>query len=68
MPGSSARAEEQMGRCLTDDELLSRFQKYADLGSRMPTALVSVSTRIVDTVQRALKSITTTAKIPRIFG
>ncbi|KAK3290478.1 uncharacterized protein B0H64DRAFT_412451 [Chaetomium fimeti] len=41
------------GPSLSQNDLLVEFTKHADLWNRTPTALVSVSNRIVDTVQRA---------------
>ena len=43
------------GPPLSGDELLAEFQRHADQYNPIPTALVSVSNRIVDTVHRAFK-------------
>ncbi|KAK4041204.1 hypothetical protein C8A01DRAFT_34722 [Parachaetomium inaequale] len=43
------------GHPLSEDELLAEFRNHANLRNRTPTALVSVSNRIVDTIQRAFQ-------------
>lgn len=44
-----------MGNQLAPDELLDEFEKHQDRWNQEPTALVSVSDRIVDTLKRALE-------------
>jgi hypothetical protein len=43
-----------VGEKLGNDKLLAEFQKHRFLKNTEPTALVSVSSRIVDTLSRAL--------------
>lgn len=51
--GGLASARVPEGDPLSYSDLLEDFQKHANMGNREPTALVSVSDRIVDTVKRA---------------
>lgn len=56
----SSAGQLNSGRCptgppLSGDELLAEFRRHASLTNRIPTALVSVSSRIVDTIYRAFK-------------
>jgi hypothetical protein len=43
------------GYQLTHSQLLFEFKKHKELSNRQPTALVSVSNRLIDTLTRALK-------------
>lgn len=38
---------------LSDEQLLEEFERHSHLDNRTPTALVSVSSRIIDTIKRA---------------
>ncbi|KAK3934720.1 hypothetical protein QBC46DRAFT_399090 [Diplogelasinospora grovesii] len=50
---------------LSGTELLGEFRKHADKWNREPTALVSVSDRIIDTVKRAFDKHYNDGEIPR---
>lgn len=53
--GTIVSARGANGARLAPAELLDEFRRHADLANRTPTALVSVSSRIVDTCLRAFK-------------
>lgn len=52
--GSFTSGRGAVGERLDDDELLAEFQRHRFLNNREPTALVSVSSRFVNTLSRAL--------------
>lgn len=52
--GQLVSAKGTGGSPLSDADLLEEFRKHADKRNREPTALVSVSERIIDTMTRAL--------------
>ncbi|KAG6365709.1 hypothetical protein INS49_007320 [Diaporthe citri] len=52
--GQLVSAKGTGGSPLSDADLLEEFRKHADIENREPTALVSVSERIIDTMKRAL--------------
>ncbi|KAL9488341.1 hypothetical protein ACSS6W_000618 [Trichoderma asperelloides] len=53
--GKLSSGKKPTGNALTHAELLDEFRKHADLRNREPTALISVSSRIIDTIQRAFE-------------
>lgn len=53
--GKLSSGKKPTGNALTHAELLDEFRKHADLRNREPTALISVSSRIIDTMQRAFE-------------
>jgi hypothetical protein len=52
--GKLASGRGSAGDPLTHSQLLSEFEAHKELSNRIPTALVSVSDRIIDTLNRAL--------------
>jgi hypothetical protein len=50
-----ASRKEPTGHPLSNDELLAEFRNHANKGNQTPTALVSVSNRIIDTIHRAFQ-------------
>lgn len=53
--GKLSSGKGSTGNALTHAELLDEFRNHAKKQSKEPTALISVSSRIVDTVQRAFQ-------------
>ncbi|KAL6893437.1 hypothetical protein GGI43DRAFT_413336 [Trichoderma evansii] len=62
--GKLSSAKEFTGNALTQTELLDEFRNHANRRSKRPTALISVSSRIVDTVRRAFKKCYTYCESP----
>ncbi|KAJ4421332.1 hypothetical protein N0V82_003843 [Gnomoniopsis sp. IMI 355080] len=53
--GKASRSGRYSKSPFSRDQLLTEFQKHADLWQQDPTGLVSVSDRIIDTLQRAFQ-------------
>lgn len=53
--GKLSSGKGPIGDALTHVELLKEFRNHAESGSPEPTALISVSNRIIDTVKRAFE-------------
>ncbi|UKZ84834.1 uncharacterized protein TrAFT101_000722 [Trichoderma asperellum] len=53
--GKLSSGKKPTSNALTHAELLGEFLKHANRHNREPTALISVSSRIIDTIQRAFK-------------